>query len=334
MDIRDIAARSGYGVGTVSRVINDQPNVSDRARERILAVMAECGYEPNSNARYLKMRAQTSVATFVMGVGNRLFDDILGPLQASLAAAGEEVVVTYLDDDAREVRAAVDYQQARNPKAMVFLGGEPRYFAEAFHEIEVPSVLVTNSAADLGFANLSSVTIDNEAAAERAVAHLWERGHRRIGVLGGSHVENSVSAQRLRGVERALAERGSRLDLERDYEPCAFTEGAGYDAARRLLERAEGLTAVFALGDAIAFGARRAAADAGLAVPDDLSLVGFDDISFSQFCVPRITTIRQDSALLAERSVRLLLAALRDGAPAAHEVVPFELVERESVRTV
>ena len=67
---------------------------------------------------------------------------------------------------------------------------------------------------------------------------------------------------------------------------------------------------------------------------DDLSLVGFDDISFSQFCVPRITTIRQDSALLAERSVRLLLAALRDGAPAAHEVVPFELVERESVRTV
>lgn len=334
MDIRDIAARSGYGVGTVSRVINDQPNVSDRARKRILSVMEELGYEPNSNARYLKMRAQTPVAAFVMGVGNRLFDDILGPLQARLAAAEEEVVVTYLDDDAREVRAAVEYQQARNPKAMVFLGGEPRYFAESFHEIEVPSVLVTNSAADLGFANLSSVTIDNEAAAERAVAHLWERGHRRIGVLGGSHVENSVSAQRLRGVERALAERGACLDLERDYEPCAFTEGAGYDAARRLLDRTRDLTAVFALGDAIAFGARRAAADAGLAVPDDLSLVGFDDISFSQFCVPRITTIRQDSALLAEASVRLLLAALRDGAPAAHEVVPFELVERESVRAV
>lgn len=334
MDIRDIAARSGYGVGTVSRVINDQPNVSDRARKRILAVMAECGYEPNSNARYLKMRSQTPVAAFVMGVGNRLFDDILGPLQASLAAEGEEVVVTYLDDDAREVRAAVDYQHARNPKAMVFLGGEPRYFAEAFHEIEVPSVLVTNSAADLGFANLSSVTIDNEAAAGRAVAHLWERGHRRIGVLGGSRDENSVSAQRLRGVERALAERGARLDYGRDYEPCPFTEAGGYEAARRLLGRAGDLTAVFALGDAIAFGARRAAADAGLAVPDDLSLVGFDDISFSQFCVPRITTIRQDSALLAERSVRILLTSLHDGSPAAHEVVPFELVERESVRTL
>lgn len=331
MDIRDIAAASGYGVGTVSRVINDQPNVSDRARKRILAVMAECGYEPNSNARYLKMRQQTPVAVFVMGVGNRLFDDIIGPLQAALATADEEIAVTYLDDDSREVRAAIDYQQSRRPKGMVFLGGEPRYFAESFHEIEVPSVLVTNSAADLGFPNLSSVTIDNEAAAARVIEHLWERGHRRIGVVGGDRDANSVAAQRLSGVERALAERGAALDYERDYEPCPFLEAAGYDATRRLLDRAPDLTAVFALGDVIAFGALRAVADARLSVPGDLSLVGFDDTSFSQFSVPRITTIRQGSDLLGQRAARLLLDLMGGGA-AAHEVVPFELMERESVR--
>ena len=331
MDIRDIAARSGYGVGTVSRVINDQPNVSDRARKRILAVMAECGYEPNSNARYLKMRQQTPVAVFVMGVGNRLFDDIIGPLQASLAAAEEEIAVTYLDDDSLEVRAAIDYQQSRRPKGMVFLGGEPRYFAESFHEIEVPSVLVTNSAADLGFPNLSSVTIDNEAAAARVVGHLWERGHRRIGIVGGDRAANSVAAQRLSGVERALAERGEALDYTRDYEPCPFLEAAGYDATRRLLERAADVTAVFALGDVIAFGALRAIVDAGLSVPGDLSLVGFDDTSFSQFSVPRITTIRQGSELLGQRAAALLLAGMR-GETATHEVVPFELMERESVR--
>lgn len=334
MDIRDIATRSGYGVGTVSRVINGQPNVSDRARKRILAVMEECGYEPNSNARYLKMRAQTSVAAFVMGVGNRLFDDILGPLQARLAQAGEDVVVTYLDDDALEVRAAIDYQQARHPKGMVFLGGEPRYFAESFHEIEVPCVLVTNSAAELGFPNLSSVTIDNESAAARVVEHLWEHGHRRIGVLGGDHASNGISSERLRGAEHALRERGVELDLERDYEPCPFLESSGYEAARRLIARASDLTAVFALGDAIAFGALRAAADEGLSVPGDLSLVGFDDTSLSQFSVPRITTVRQGASLLADRSAHALLAAMREGAPATHEVVPFELVERESVRTL
>ena len=333
MDIRDIAARSGYGVGTVSRVINNQPNVSDRARKRILAVMAECGYEPNSNARYLKMRSQTPVTAFVMGVGNRLFDDIIGPLQAALAAADEEMAVTYLDDDSREVHAAIDYQQTRRPKGMVFLGGEPRYFRESFHEIEAPCVLVTNSAADLGFDNLSSVTIDNEAAAARAVEHLWERGHRRIGVIGGDRAENSISSQRLRGAERALRERGVELDFERDYEPCAFLEDAGYNAARRLLERTSDLTAVFALGDVIAFGALRALADQGLSVPGDISLVGFDDTSFSQFSVPRITTIRQSAELLAERSAQILLDGM-GGSPAVHEVVPFQLIERESVRSI
>ena len=334
MDIRDIAERSGYGVGTVSRVINGQPNVSDRARERILAVMAELGYEPNSNARYLKMRSQTPVAVFVMGVGNRMFDDILGPLQASLAREDEGIIVTYLDGDVDEVRAAIDYQQARHPKGMVFLGGALESFRASFHEIETPSVLVTASAEGLGFANLSSVTIDNVAAARSAVGHLLERGHRRIGIIGGSRASGQIGELRLRGAERALRERGIELDYERDYEPCDFLEAGGYEAARRLFERAGDLTAVFALGDVVAFGALRAIADRGLSVPGDVSLVGFDDTAFSQYAIPRITTIRQDATRLAERAAHLLLNAMRNGAPATHELVDFELVERESVRSL
>ena len=333
MDIRDIAAKSGYGVGTVSRVINDQPNVSDRARERILAVMAELGYEPNSNARYLKMRSQTPVAVFVMGVGNRMFDDILGPLQAALAREDEQIVVTYLNGDIDEVRAAIDYQQARHPKGMVFLGGELESFRASFHEIETPSVLVTADASQLGFANLSSVTIDNVAAARSAVWHLLERGHRRIGIVGGNRASGQIGELRLRGAEQALREHGIELDYERDFEPCDFIEVGGYEATSRLLERTGDLTAVFALGDVVAFGALRAIVDRGLSVPGDVSLVGFDDTAFSQYSVPRITTIRQDAARLAERAAQLLLGALRDGSSATHELVDFELVERESVRS-
>ena len=331
MDIRDIAAKSGYGVGTVSRVINDQPNVSDRARERILAVMAELGYEPNSNARYLKMRSQTPVAVFVMGVGNRMFDDILGPLQAALAREDEQIVVTYLNGDIDEVRAAIDYQQARHPKGMVFLGGELESFRASFHEIETPSILVTADASQLGFANLSSVTIDNVSAARSAVGHLLERGHRRIGIVGGNRASGQIGELRLRGAEQALREHGIELDYERDFEPCDFIEVGGYEATTRLLERTGDLTAVFALGDVVAFGALRAIVDRGLSVPGDVSLVGFDDTAFSQYAVPRITTIRQDAARLAERAAKLLLSALRDGSPATHELVDFELVERESV---
>lgn len=334
MNIRDIAAKAGYGVGTVSRVINDQPNVSEQARARILTVMEECGYEPNSNARYLKMQSQTPVAAFVMGVGNRLFGDILGPLQATLAEANEDLVVTYLDDDADEVRAAIAYQNARHPKGMLFLGGEPRYFAEAFHEIEVPSVLVTGSAADLGFERLSSVTIDNEAAARCLCEHLLEHGHRRIGIIGGSKTGNQTSTLRLAGAVAAIRARGISFDIARDYEPCDFHEAGGYEAAQRLLDRNGDLTAIFALGDVIAFGALRAIVDRGLRVPRDISLAGFDDTSFSQYAVPRITTIRQNAEQLGRAAARILLANMHDGAPAAHEVGLFELIERESVRAV
>lgn len=333
MDIRDIAAKSGYGVGTVSRAINGQPNVSERAREHILKVMAELGYEPNVNARYLKMRTQTPVAVFVTGVGNRLFDDVIGPLQAELSREGEDIVVTYLEDGSNVARAAAEYQLARHPKGMVFLGGDPECFRASFQEVDAPAVLVTSSAEGLALPNLSSVTIDNEAAARDAVAHLCERGHRRIGVVGGSREGGQISGLRLRGVEDALRAHGLELDYERDYEPCDFIEAGGFEAAGRLLDRAPDLTAVFALGDVVAFGALRAICDRGLSVPGDVSLVGFDDTAFSQYSVPRITTIRQNAEFLGRRAARVILDGM-GGASATHELVPYELVERESVRTV
>lgn len=334
MNIRDIAERAGYGVGTVSRVLNGQPNVSEQARERILAVVDRCGYEPNSNARYLKMRSQTHVAAFVMGVGNRLFDDIIGPLQAELSHAGEELIVTYLDDDANEIKTAIAYQQARHPKGMVFLGGELKYFEESFQEIAVPSVLVTNAADSLGFDNLSSVSIDNEQAAACVIEHLIEHGHRRIGIIGGNRIDNHVSTRRLSGAERALRAHDIAFDYDQDYEPCPFLEYEGYRAALRLLKRSNDLTAIFALGDVIAFGALRAIVDQGLSVPGDISLVGFDDTALSQYAVPRITTICQNAPYLAKRSAEILIEHMNDKRGAVHEIVPFELMTRESVQTL
>lgn len=166
------------------------------------------------------------------------------------------------------------------------------------------------------------------------MAHLLERGHRRVGIVGGNRTSGQIGELRLRGAEQALREHGIELDYERDYEPCDFIERGGHEATLRLLDRSEDLTAIFALGDVVAFGALRAIADRGLSVPGDVSLVGFDDTAFSQYAIPRITTVRQDAARLAERAVRLLLGAMRDGSPASHELVDFELIERESVRSL
>lgn len=334
MDIRDIARLSGYSLGTVSRVLNGHPNVSDKARMRVLKVVEEVGYEPNSNARFLKMQGRTAIAVFVKGARNLLFADILERIQALLSEADEQADVVYLDEDENEVLYAIHYQQVRHPKGMLFLGGDPAFFKTSFSRVSAPGVLVTNTAAGLAFKNLSSVSTNDVEAAREVVEYLFSRGHRRIGIVGGNRALSQVSGRRLHGAEEALRAHGIELDYERDYEPCHFSMEEGYDAMVRLIMRSPDLTAVFALGDAIALGAMRAVFDMGLSIPGDLSLVGFDGVNSSQFSIPRLTTIRQDTRLIAMRSVETLLACLGGEAKPVREMVPFQLLKRESVRAL
>ena len=198
----------------------------------------------------------------------------------------------------------------------------------------MPCVLLTNSARGLGYDNLSSFTTDDAAAAGEVIDYLYACGHRRIGVLGGNLSGEQISSQRLRGVYAAMARNGLDFDPARQYEPCRYSMAEGYRAAKRLLEREPGLTALFALGDVIALGAMRALADQGLSVPGDISVVGYDGTSSAAYSVPRLTTIRQDTAQLAERGVQTLLRGIHYAQPPIHEAVPFTLLQRESVRVL
>ncbi|MDO4427982.1 MAG: LacI family DNA-binding transcriptional regulator [Atopobiaceae bacterium] len=332
MDIRDIARLSGYSLGTVSRVLNDHPGVSDRARERVLEVVREVGYEPNTNARHLKTRNRASFAIMVKGMQNLLFNDIIEKAEGLFAEADEEARVHFVDEDADEVARAVHLDRIRHPKGFLFLGGDPSNFKGGFGQIGAPCVLLTNTAEDWGLKGLSSFSTDDEEAAASVIDYLWECGHRRIGVLGGNRKVSEVSEHRLAGVARAFSAHGASFDAERCYEPCRFSMRAGYEAAMRLLERADDLTAIFAFGDVIALGALRAVTDRGFRVPLDISIVGFDGVDVSQYSVPRLTTVRQDTGLLARRGVEALLAATRgEKGRVVHESVPFRLLRRESV---
>lgn len=332
MDIRDIARLSGYSVGTVSRVLNDHPGVSDRARERVLSVVREVGYEPNTNARHLKTRSRASFAIMVKGMQNLLFNDIIEKAEGLFAEADEEARVHFVDEDSDEVARAAHLDRIRHPKGFLFLGGDPNNFKESFAQIEAPCVLLTNTAEDWGLKGLSSFSTDDVEAASSVIDYLWECGHRRIGVLGGNRESSEVSTHRLDGVALAFERHGARFDADRCYEPCRFSMRDGYEAAMRLLERADDLTAIFAFGDVIALGALRAISDRGFRVPADISIVGFDGVDVSQYSVPRLTTVRQDAGLLARKGVEALIAAARgDEHTARHESVPFRLLRRESV---
>ena len=330
MTIKDIARLSGVGVTTVSRVLNDHPDVSEETRRRVLAVVAEQGFQPNTNARHLKQQTSASIAIIVKGTMNMLFADLVERCQQLLQDAGRDAAVYYLDEDANEVAYALQLCRERKPLGILFLGGDLEFFQAEFGHITVPCVLLTNSARELDFPNLSSLTTDDEEAAYRVVRYLADRGHKNIGLLGGNWSCTQISYRRVLGCQRAFDELSLPFDARR-CEPCRYSFSDAYDTTKRLLARCPELTALFCISDVMAMGAIRAIRDLGRKVPEDVSVVGYDGIPLSQFSVPRLATVRQDTQQLARQGVDLLLRNLQRPRPPVHGVVPFELIAGESV---
>jgi len=334
MTIKDIARISGYSVATVSRVVNRHPDVSDETRRRVLAVVEAHAFAPNTNAKHLKQQSDAGVALVVKGTMNHLFADLVVRLQDKLRDASVDSSVYYLDEDANEVAYACQVCREHKPRGIIFLGGDLDLFRAGFAPITVPCVMLTNSARELNFANLSSFTTDDACAAAQAIDLLAAQGHRRIGVVGGNFSCSQISYRRLQGCRSAFARWDIPFDEARQYEPSRYSMADAYSAARRLMQRCGDVTAIFAFGDVIAMGVMRALRDLGKAVPDDISLIGYDGIDMSQYTIPRLATVRQDTRLLAEWGARDLLQRMNWPCPPTHEIVPFTLVPGESVRTL
>ncbi len=332
MTIKDLAAKTGYAVGTVSRALNDQPNVSEKARAAILQAARDCGFELNVNAKQLKQHSSTTIAVVVKGTGNELFGEMVESIQSRIATTRYQLVVDYMDEDANEVLRALTLCREKKPMGLLFLGGNKENFLRDFEKIDVPCVLVTGDAASLPFANLSSVSTDDREAARQAVELLISLGHRRIAIIGGNRIESDTSRLRFEGAMEAFQNSGIAFDRDREYEEARFSYQGGYRAAKALLDRGCAFTALFAISDVMAIGAVRALQDAGLRVPEDVSVIGMDGLPLGEYLVPRLATVSQSCGLLAHRSVAVLLEALEEKAPSVHERIPFALEQRQSVK--
>lgn len=332
MTIKDIAKESGYAVGTVSRVLNHTPGVSEKARLAIMEVVEKYHFQLNSNAKHLKKQSHDGIAIIIKGTQNMLFAAIVEEMQGLIKAKDYDCSVYYIEEDCNEVEQAIQICVERRPLGILFLGSSLANFRERFAEVEIPCVMVTNSAETLGFDNLSSVGTDDIEAARFAVEHLIHLGHTNIGMLGGKLEFSHAGNSRYIGCLQALHDNGIPFDKDRQYEPAAFSIPDGYAAMERLLFKMPEITAVFAVSDVMAIGAIRAIMDKGLRVPEDISVIGFDGIEIGKYMIPRLTTIRQHRECIVSRSVEILLESIENGTPATHTVESFHLISGESVR--
>jgi LacI family transcriptional regulator len=324
--IRDVAARAGVGVGTVSRVLNDAPGVADATRERVRAVMQELGYRPSSTARNLSLgRTQTLgvIAPFFTSasVVERLrgVDDVVGDSAYDL---------TLFNIETREQRRAAMRQFARRERVDgVILVSLPLTAAElrGLEREGLPAVLLDGVSSVL-----PCVAIDDVEGGAIAARHLLDAGHRELAFIGDVKDRAfgfTSSERRLEGFRSALHDAGVALAARHVKRGPFGRESAGR-LARQLLSLRRRPTAVFAASDVQAFGVLDAAARAGLAVPEDLSVIGFDDIELA--AAIGLTTVRQPLRESGRIAAQLLLRAL-DGGGRASSLPSLSVVRRRTV---
>ncbi|WP_336204677.1 GH1 family beta-glucosidase [Nonomuraea sp. LPB2021202275-12-8] len=322
--LETVAARANVSRATVSRVVNGETSVSADVRANVLRAVKELGYVPNAAARSLVTRRTDTIA-LVLSVprqgGDALTAAIVQYVTSVLEGAGKQITLM-LSDTAESHRRIVQHVEAGLVDGVILLpsdGGDP--LAERLARTDAPIVLLGKPAIT---SLVPYVDVDNAAGASAATEHLLRQGRRHIGmVCGPTHL---VTVQdRLAGHRDALQRAGMRPHLAL----AGLTRESAVAATTRLLSDDRQLDAVFASSDHLAAGALRAAAEAGRRVPDDLAVVGFDDIEAAAWTTPALTTVRVPVADQAKALARLLLSRL-EGRPTTSIVLPTRLVVRES----
>jgi LacI family transcriptional regulator len=339
--IKDVAERAHVSVATVSHVINGTRPVSDELRTRVQEAMEALHYRPNRLARSLRRGETKTLGMMIPDINEPFFTEIARHVEDCAYEKGYSVILCNTDRDPSKALFYTRLLVERQVDGIVFvaisIGSEPAPGGDQLASIRarmsrvlkddhVPIVVIERDWPDY---QADAVLADNVEGGKLAVRHLAELGHRRIGCIRGGGAILTFEG-RLLGYSEGLAEMGIELRPDLVVEGSVRLYG-GYRATRQLLALDEPPTAIFANNDLMGIGAIHAAGEMGIRVPDDVSVVGFDDVRMASLANPGLTTIAQPKREMSEHAIDMLLARIREpGRPIQREVLPVEVIRRGS----
>lgn len=333
MTIKDIARLSGVGVSTVSRVLNDRPDVSEESRRRVLQVIAEYNYLPNNSARSLVRTKSDAVGLVVRGVQNPFYTGIIRAIERDLDAADFTMVMRQIGSCEDEIKCGAMMEREKRLQGIIFLGGRSDYSPADTALLNVPFVCCsyTNTYGTLDPTKYSSVSIADEQEAYRAVMDLAQKGHRRIAALSTDPRDWSIAQLRCSGYARTLHDLGLSLEDGEIIRADDFTIESAYRAVTERLKRPADFTAIFAISDDMAIGAMRALRESGRSIPEDCSIIAIDGLTVSEYIYPMLTTLCQPTDEMGAKSVEILMSVIHGGTH-RHLILPTTLRTGQSVR--
>jgi LacI family transcriptional regulator len=326
--IRDVARLAGVSVATVSRVLNASAPVRDETRSRVLEVARDLRFSPNSAARSLSRQRAGALGVILPDLYGEFFSELLRGIDQQAQRAGHSLLVSSSHHDSRGIGTAVRAMRGRVDGLLVMAPDVSAPLLADVLPLGVPIVLLNGPVVE---GDVHEITVDNFGGARAMTRHLLSLGHARIGFIAGAELNHEAS-ERERGYAAALGEAGIADDPALNVRG-NFSEDGGCRGAHALLALRPRPTAIFAANDAMAVGALSALREAGVGVPDEMAVAGFDDIPVARFLNPPLTSVRVGIAALGERAASLLLAALAERSPPGgprRDVLPAALVIRDS----
>lgn len=337
--IKDIAKLSGVGITTVSRAINNHPDINEETKAMIMQIIKENNYVPNNSARNLKRSNSNTIAVLIKGISNPFFSSMIKTLERRIKEKKYSFILQHVDEKQNEIDVAIELIKEKKLKGIVFLGGYFSHSDEKLRQLKVPFVLSTVGTIQKYDKTIcSSVSVDDFKESYKMVDYLCKLGHTKIATITAPMDDESIGKLRYKGYVKALRDNGIDIDknlvriMKDDIE--SYSMQNGYAVTKELLESGQDFTAIYCISDSIAIGACKAICDAGKRVPEDYSIAGFDGLDIAHYYNPSITTIKQPVGEMAEATVKILFDVIKNKTSAQQRIFQGELVIGQSTKSI
>ena len=330
--IKDVALKANVSTTTVSHVVNRTRFVSDKVRHEVELAIRELNYVPSAVARSLKSNTTKTIGMLIPNCSNPYFAEIVRSVEDHCFGAGYALILCNTDDDPHRQAAYLQViSEKRIDGAIIISTGEDKDLLRLLKGLPIPTVLLDREIKEV---NCDLVETAHLQGALMATEHLIELGHRRIACLAGPANLNS-SAQRIEGWRTALAQSGLAAEASDLLWHSDFSSQGGFTTMQAILRSPQVPTAVFVCNDLMGLGALSAAHEAGVRIPQDMSLIGFDDIELARFACPALSTIAQPKQRIGVTAVDMVLERIQGGRVEARQVIlQPELIVRNSTARI
>lgn len=327
--IKDVAKKANVSIATVSRILNNQKGYSEKTKRKVLVAIEELDYHPNAIARGLINKKTSTIGVLFPALSSMLVTELLAGIEKAAHLHGSSVIVCHTESNGSKTMKYLQLLNEKRVDGIIFTSEvlKEEYY-EFIQKMNIPLVLLSTESRAY---SVPYVKVDDRHAAYSATQYLIKNGHTRIGMISGNRNDLIAGKTRIEGFKNALMDHGLPIQDSQIVYSEGFTFADGMEGLKKLRNQAPGVTAVFTASDEIAFGAISAAFQMGVKIPEDLSIIGYDNLKIAEMSIPPLTSLAQPFYEMGEKAARMIFDMMNGDQLVESRIMPHSIKERSSV---